>query len=109
MEDDHRAYREAIASAIRILRPHAEVSTVGLDTLAEEVARLVPYVVICTEPAAADQGDVPAWVQLSLDPTRPTSIRLFGDYSEKTNPTLEALLTVIDEARQLLHVDAGDR
>jgi hypothetical protein len=37
LEDDYRAYRETIASALRILRPGAEVATSGPDTLEEEV------------------------------------------------------------------------
>ncbi len=106
MEDDHRAYREAIASAIRILRPRAEVATSGLHVLSEEAVRLDPDVVICSRPESALSDDKPTWVELSLDPTQPTRVRLGGTYSERNNPTLEVLLAIIDEVEQLLQTES---
>jgi hypothetical protein len=102
LEDDYRAYRELIAAGIRVLRPQVEVETSGLDTLEEEIARIDPHVVVCCVPATMGPGDRVAWVELSIDPTRPTVICVGGRYSEVLNPALEVLLGVIDEAERLI-------
>ena len=46
-----------------------------------------------------------AWVELSVDPTRPSKICVGGRYSESTNPTLEVLLAVIDEVEELIQTN----
>jgi len=103
LEDDYRAYREVIGASIQVLRPHVEVAVSGLEALEEEVARLDPHLVICNLPATAGSGErVPSWVELSLDPTRPSVVCVGGSYSERSNPTLEALLQVIDEVDRTL-------
>ena len=88
-----------IAAGVAALRPGAEVTTAGLDRLEGELARLDPEVVVCSGPAGS--GVRLVWVELPLDPTRPTKISLGGRRSETTNPTLETLLAVIDEAEGL--------
>ena len=90
-----------IAAGVAALRPGAEVTTAGLDRLEGELARLDPEVVVCSGPEPAGLGVGLAWVELPLDPTRPTKISLGGRRSETTNPTLETLLAVIDEAEGL--------
>jgi F420-dependent methylenetetrahydromethanopterin dehydrogenase len=105
LEVDYRAYRDVIAAAIRVLRPHAEIETTTLDTLGEEVERFDPDLVICSRPNTVDPGGRVAWVELSLDPTRPSKICVGGRYSESTNPTLEALLAVIDEVEELIQTN----
>jgi hypothetical protein len=105
-EDDYRLYREVIAAGIRVLRPHVEVATSGLDVLEEEIVRLDPHVVICSLPTTVGLGDRVAWVRLSLDSLRPTVICVGGRYSEVNYPGLEALLGVVDEAERLV---AGEK
>ena len=88
-----------IAAGLETLRPGTEVAAVGLDRLEGELARLDPEVVVCSRPGSlAEAEGGPAWVELSLDPTRPTKISLGGRRSESTNPTLATLLAVIDDA-----------
>lgn len=101
-EDAHRAYRDVLAAGIRILRPRAEVETAELEVLEEEIARFEPQVLICSRPEPVDSGGWAAWVELSVDPTRPTRVSVGGRYSGRTNPTLEELLGMMDEAEQLL-------
>ena len=98
IEDEYRAYREVIAAGIEALRPVTEVAAIGLDQLEGELARLDPEVVVCSRPDPAGWRVRPAWVELSLDPMRPTKISLGGRRSESTDTTLETLLAVIDEA-----------
>jgi hypothetical protein len=101
-EDDYRAYREVIAAGIGVLRPRAEVRTANPDALEEELERFKPQVVICGRPESASPSDVPAWIELSLDPLRPGRIRVGDRRWESTNPTLDVLLGVIDEVEVAL-------
>lgn len=100
-EDEYRAYRDVIAAGIRSLRPRAEVATVGLNALDLAIERLDPQVVVCSRPYTADPGGGLAWVEVSLDPTRPTKVWFGGRRWESTEPTLDLLLVVIDEAERL--------
>ena len=103
LENDYRTYREVIGAGIQILRPHTEVVTAELDMLKEEVRHFDPHLVICSLPATACNGDIVCWVQLSLErPTQASLVCIDGRYSEHHNPTLEDLLTVLDEVEQLL-------
>lgn len=85
---------------IHALRPQTEVTSVGLKELEVELARLDPDVVISSVAARAGFGERLAWVELSLDPARPSMVRVGGRYSERINPDLEALLEVVDEAER---------
>jgi F420-dependent methylenetetrahydromethanopterin dehydrogenase len=96
-----------IASAIRVLCPHAEVQTTTLETLGEEVERYDPDLVICSRPNTVDPGGRIAWVEVSIDPTQPSKVCVGGRRSEPNNPTLEVLLAVIDEVEGL--IQANDR
>jgi hypothetical protein len=105
-EDDYRAYRGVIAAAIQILRPQAEVvETAGLEALREEIERFDPQLVICSRPNTVDPGGRPAWVELPMDPLRPTRVCVGGRYSERTTPTLDMLLGVIDEVEELIRTN----
>lgn len=92
-----------IAAGLETLRPRAEVAAISLDQLEGELARLDPEVVVCSRPGGTTESEGRlAWVELSLDPGRPTKI-VFGErHSESTNPALEELLAVMDEAEGLL-------
>jgi len=102
MEEDYRAYREVIAVGIHALRPHTEVASVRLEELEEAMARLDPDVVISSMATRAGSRERLAWVELSLDPDRPSMICVGGRYSERSNPGLDVLLKVVDEAEQLI-------
>ena len=103
IDDDYGAYRSVIAEGLRIMRPRFEVATSNLGALEDELSRLEPHVVICTlSPVTAGSGDRLAWVELSLDPTRPTTIRLGNRQWGSPNLTLAELLGVIDEVESLL-------
>jgi hypothetical protein len=108
-EPGYLAYQGAIAASIRILRPRAEVQTATPDALGEEVERFDPELVICSRPNTVDPGGRIAWVELSLESTRPSKICVGGRHSEPTNPTLETLLEVIDEVEKLTQTNSHRR
>ena len=96
-EDGFHAYRDTIAAAIRIVRPNAEVVTVEPVDIRETVKRIRPDVLIGSPLTRDDVEGVPAWVELSLDPAKPSRVNLNGCYSETVNPTLDKLLDIMDE------------
>jgi hypothetical protein len=108
-EDDYRTYREVLAVGIRLLRPRAEVETASLEALGEHIERFDPELVICSGHEAVDPVGRPAWVELSVDPLQPAKIRVGERYSERTNPTLEVLVSVIDEVGELIQMTSNFR
>lgn len=100
--DEHRAYREVIAAGIRILRPQVEVATATPTEIEREIESFDPQVVVCGVPGNADPGDVPAWVELPVEPQRPARIRVGGSRRASVNLDLEGLLAVVDEAEELV-------
>jgi hypothetical protein len=100
LDDDYRAYQDVIAVGIRILQPDTEVETADLETLEEAVKRFQPQVVICDQPESAYSGGWAIWVELSENPSQPTKVSSSGHYIERTNPTLQELLSMVDEVQQ---------
>jgi hypothetical protein len=97
LERDYHAYRDMITAGVHMLRPHVEVKTVDLEVLEMETKRVDPHLVICDRPNSVDSGSSLAWVELPMHPTRPMKVWIGGRCSERAAPTLEAILSVIDE------------
>jgi hypothetical protein len=102
-EDEHRAHREVLGGAIKEIRPRLEVTVSGFGDFEGELERLEPQVVICGRfrPVEPTTGDTLAWVELSMDPNQPTKIRVGESRWDCRSPSLEDLLSVIDEAEGL--------
>jgi hypothetical protein len=100
-EDEYRVYRDAIARAIRLHRPHVEVVVAELCRLGDEVARLDPELVVCSRPNTVEPNSRPAWFELPPTPDRLAEICVDGERSRATNPTLEEVLRVLDETERL--------
>lgn len=102
-EEQYRAYREFIGSAIQSYRPHIVVAVARLDKLKDEVTRFDPHLVICSQPNIVGSDGRPAWFELPPDPNRFAKLCLDGQRSETTNPALEELLRVVDDTERLIH------
>ena len=105
LEDDYRSYREVIAAGIHMLRPRTEVETAPIGKLEEQIERFDPQLVVCSRPNTLASRRCAAWVELPLDPTRPSKICVAGRYSKRSNPAIDALIAVIDEVEQLLQTN----
>lgn len=98
-EEEFCAYRQTLAATIGILRPEAEVTTAEPEEVGGLVERSDPDIVICSRPK--HRNGVRAWIELPIDPTQPTKVRVDGRYSEMINPTLDAILAIVDEVERL--------
>lgn len=100
---------EVIAAGIEVLRPRTDVTTCGPNELEGEIERFEPQVIICRLPSSVDSGDRPAWVELALEPGRPSRVRVGRRWRESSYLLLEDLLAVVDEAEELVRKEAGSR
>jgi hypothetical protein len=82
---------------VQILRPNIEVEAVSLEALEPELERSDPQVVISSGHEEVESASRAAWIELSLDPTQPSKIRVGTRHLEQTNPTLRELVEIIDE------------
>jgi hypothetical protein len=98
IEDGHRVYREAIGQVLTMTRPDFEVRMVKPRILHAELRRFGPQVVVHAGPPTPIPDLLPCWVELSLEPTRPTVVRTGSIRREALNPSLSDLLAMIEEA-----------
>ena len=96
-EDSYHAYRDTIGAVIRILRPETDVKSTTLEELEGELERFDPEVVICSGHKEVELCTRLAWIELSVDPTMSSKISVGGRHFERTNPTVEELLEVIED------------
>jgi hypothetical protein len=109
LEDEYRAYREVLAAGVKPMRPGAQVATTLPALIEEEAVRFDPQVIICCSSGTADPGNVTTWIGLFTDPSLPAVVRLGGRRFEQSNPTLDALLAIVDETGRLAEANKGGR
>jgi hypothetical protein len=97
-EKEHRVYMDAMAAAIRLLRPDVEIAVCDGEDLESELERLDPQLVITSHPVPENLADDRLGrIDLSPEPARPSRFRVGERYWESTNPTLDETLSVVDE------------
>ena len=104
-EETHLTYRDTLVGAVRAIRPHVAVTAVSLRSLASEVKRLDPHLVVSSRPNTVDPGKRPAWYRLAHEPDEPSEICLEGKRSSQQNPGLDKLIEVIDQTEGLIRTD----
>jgi hypothetical protein len=99
LANEPRAYREALAGALQIMRPLAEVVVADPESLDREVRRLAPSFVVCSRLTAAVKASVPAWVELYPgDGPSSAETSVGGEHATVEIMNLEALLSLFDRA-----------
>jgi len=99
----YHVYGEFIAGAIRRSRPAVKAQAIEWVALEEVVHRWDPHLLICSPPVPPNPINTrESWVELSLDPERPSRVCLGEQRWETLNPSLEELLSVVDEAEKKL-------
>jgi hypothetical protein len=101
-EEGYRVYSDALARALRGLRPEAEVASCTLTEIGEQLESFDPHLVVSSRPNTADPGGRAAWYTLSPEPDGPSEACLGGRRSRRRNPPLEELLSFIEEAEALI-------
>jgi hypothetical protein len=101
-EDSHRVYSDALERALRGLRPGAEVASCSLGSLGRRIESFDPDLVVSSRPNNVDPGGRAAWYKLSNEPDEPSEACLGGRSWQRPNPTLEDLLSFIEEVETLV-------
>jgi len=111
IEEDYRSYREVIASCIRLLRPHVEVSTTVPNRLERKAAILDPHLIISSRPKTAIPSPPIVWIRVPTEaPTRPTEIWLGEGPGGEVAPEADVvglLAQVIDRIEEKLAAAGG--
>ena len=101
-EEESHVFMEAMADAIRVLRPNVEVAIANADELETAVKRLDPHLVICSPSLLHNPVDTRlACIELSPELDRSSRFRIGERRWESTNPTLGEILRVVDETNIL--------
>ena len=101
-EDGYRVYSDALGRALRGLRPDAEVASSRLAEIGEHLKSFDPPLVVSSGPNTVEPGGRTAWYRLSPEPDEPSEACLSGRRSHRPNPSLEELLSFIDEVEALV-------
>jgi hypothetical protein len=111
IEEDYRSYREVIASCIRLLRPHVEVSTTQPEGLERKAASFNPQLIVSSRPQTAIPSPPIAWIEIPTDdPAKPTEVRLEEGRREAVEPganVVGLLARVIDGIEEKLAAAGG--
>jgi len=97
IEEEHRIYCEAIGRYLQIERPDLEVRMTGPCRMYSELRRFGPQIVLYAGPPTPVPDLLPCWIELSIEPCRPTVLRAGKVRKEVLNPSLSGLLALIDE------------
>jgi hypothetical protein len=101
-EESHRAYSDALEKAIGGLHPDADVASCRLAEIGEQLESFDPNLVVSSRPNTVDPGGRAAWYRLSAEPDEPSEACLGGRRWGRLNPSLEDLLSFIDEVETLV-------
>jgi len=88
------SYRQAIALAIRDLRPELEVYEAAPDVLDGEVARLCPDLVICSRVTHVVESRATNWVELYPDCKSYSTFSVGGERKKLEEVQLSDLLSL---------------
>jgi len=90
-------YREAISAALRQLRPGIEVFTAEPDDLEGEFLRLLPELVVSSQPTKRVESYASVWVELYPDGASHAVVRsIDGSREILSSMDFDELLSILD-------------
>jgi hypothetical protein len=98
LANEPRIYREALAEALRVLRPTVELVVIEPEMLDAEVIRLAPQLVVCSHLTRAVRDIALAWVELYPEQTNLAGVRVSGQHWAIEDVELAHFLSVVDRA-----------
>jgi len=103
--NEPRVHREAIAGALALLRPTAEVVDIEPTALASEVARRRPDFLICSGLGPEPEAGVPAWVLLYPGGDHKVVAGVGGEQSVTGDLSFADLTAIVDQVAAGLATD----
>ena len=100
--NDPTSYREAIAAALRELRPNVEVLETEAGDLNREVNRSRPGLVLCSRVTEPVKNLVPNWLELYPDQGSRSVVSIVGELSSFDDIELSDLLSFVDQTEGLI-------
>ena len=101
LTNEPRSYREAIAGAIRAIKPNTEVFVAGPEELDAKVKHLSPQLVICSHATPTVELRSLVWVELYPDHGSISTVSIDGERSTVVGIDLVDLLSTVDRAEDL--------
>lgn len=98
---EHRAYRDVISGALRVLRPLAEVIAVEPEDLDRVVAQFSPHLVVCSRLSYEVEATAPAWIELYPDSSSRVTVSLAGKRTTLAKMDIEGMLSIVNLAEGL--------
>lgn len=102
LANEPRSYRQAIAGALRALRPDVEFEEIEPERLDGEVGCRAPQLVICSHATPAVQVAAPSWVELYTDQGSLSSVSIRRERSTVEGMEIADLLLIVDRALALI-------
>lgn len=97
-------YREAIAEALRAMRPSIEVFESEVMSLDREVRWLLPDMVVTSRVTKLVESRIPVWVELYTDCEPSSVVSVRGERSTVENLQLSDLLLLVDHVDHPAHI-----
>ncbi len=105
LTNEPRSYREAIAGAVRALKPNTEVFVAGPENLDAEVKRRSPHLVVCSQATPLVERRSLVWVELYPDHGSISTVSIDGERSTVVDIELADLLITVDRAEDFARAD----
>jgi hypothetical protein len=99
----HTTHMDAVQSSIRRHHPQSEVLAIDLEALEEEIDRFKPHLLVCEPPVSDNLGNkVPAFIELSIEPSQLSRFCVGRRRWESLNPGIEELMAVVAATEKLV-------
>ena len=109
LANEPRAYRDTLAVALPLLRPHVEVIVVDPESIDEAVVQHTPHIVICSRHTTAVETQVPSWILLQTEAKGAMNAlsSVVGERTAIHEIDLDELVRVIDQTEQFVQSSSG--
>ena len=100
--NEPRAYREAFAGALRLMRPNSRIIEAGAEDLDREVERFKPDVVLCSSVSATVETKARSWILLYPEDEPLAMVSTAGELSTVGDVDLEDIVALVDRTAELI-------
>jgi hypothetical protein len=100
--NEPRAYREVFASALRTIRPCAEIVEAPSEDLDGEVMRFRPDMVLCSNVTPVVESTVQNWVLLYPENEPLVMVSTAGELSTVSDVDLKDIVALVDKTTEMI-------